>query len=109
MYAHHHGPVPEGNNVCHTCDNPPCVNPAHLFAGTQKENMDDMWAKGRQQTYEKSPKGSQHGSAKLTESEVLAMREMRAAGSTYAQLVSQFHVSKTTVGEIVTRKLWRHI
>jgi hypothetical protein len=46
-WVHFNGPIPEGKNVLHTCDNPPCCNPKHLFLGGQQENIDDMIAKGR--------------------------------------------------------------
>lgn len=60
-YQMHIGPIPTGLFVLHRCDNPPCVNPAHLFVGTHTDNVRDMWAKGRQGDFRNF--GSKNGQA----------------------------------------------
>ena len=69
-YQHHHGEIPEGLCVLHSCDNPVCVNPEHLSAGTLKDNTEDMFKKGRAN----KAKGSKHGAAILSESDVLLIK-----------------------------------
>lgn len=109
MFEILHGEIPEGENILHRCDNPPCINPDHLFSGTQKQNIHDMWAKDRQQGYIHQPKGSKHPQAKLLEKDVLELRELRNSGFTYKALADRFGISKSTAAEIVSRKTWRHI
>lgn len=72
-----HGPIPDGLFACHSCDNPPCCNPDHIFIGTQKENISDMMAKGRHPWKPGAkrdplivPRGSSHGMSKLNEAQV---------------------------------------
>jgi hypothetical protein len=109
-YELHYGAIPTSDNphdtcVCHTCDNPSCCNPAHLFLGTQAENNADRDQKGRQAI----PKGSKHGNAKLTEKDVIEIRHRAATGESYAVLARAFGTTKTNVGYIVKRKAWKHI
>jgi hypothetical protein len=108
-------PVPDGMYVCHTCDNPPCVNPSHLFLGDQFANMQDMTAKGRGSVWahvmpERRHPGESNGSASLTESQVLAIRDRYAAGGISQQaLADECGVHQTAVSAIIRRKTWTHI
>ena len=106
------GAIPEGDGfhgvcVCHWCDSPACVNPAHLFLGTQAENMADSARKGRMDRTHKL-KGTSHGSAKLTEAQVLEIRSMRGAMS-QRKIADLFGIGKTTVGHIINQRNWKHL
>lgn len=95
------GPIPDGLFVLHSCDNPPCCNPAHLFLGTSKDNSDDMIQKGRDLHF----RGEQHGRCKLTDAQVAEIRERYAAGGvTQIQLGAEFGVAHSQISRIVTRK-----
>jgi len=105
-YELHHGPIPKGLHVLHRCDNPPCVNPAHLWAGTNMENIADKMAKGR----EPNLKGEKHPLAMLTEADVKQIRALHAAGGlNYAQIGARFGVEKHVVGMVIRRETWRHV
>lgn len=98
-----HGPVPDGLEVCHSCDVPPCVNVEHLFLGTHNENMSDMADKRR------SPIGERNGNAKLTTEEVRAIRALMAAGAVRQAVAARFGVQPITVSNIMTGRSWRRV
>lgn len=100
----HNSPIPEGMHVCHTCDVRCCVNPDHLFLGTQKDNMDDMVTKGRHARV--APKGSAHGQAKLTEGQAL---EVYHAEGPQRGIAANYGVSQRLVSLIKRKEGWRHI
>lgn len=102
-YRIHHGEVPAGMDVCHTCDNPPCVNPAHLFAGTRKENMQDCVAKGRMRV------GEADGNARFTEVDIRQIRRMASEGTSVKSIAQTFSAHERTIRAIVRREQWRHI
>lgn len=102
-----HGPIPEGLDVCHECDNPPCCNPAHLFLGTHSDNMVDMYSKGR--ANKKPRHGEQNHAAKLTADQVREIRLLCAKGMTQNAVAQQFGVSEAAIQKIVKRKNWKHL
>jgi hypothetical protein len=96
-----YGPIPAGLMVCHTCDNPPCCRPEHLFPGTSLVNMQDKMAKGRGNT------GVKNGHARLTPALVEAIRHRYATGNiSYGKLADEFGLESSHVWKIVNRKQW---
>jgi hypothetical protein len=89
-------------SVCHTCDNPVCCNPTHLFLGTNAENMRDKIAKGRAR-YEC---GESHHAAKLTAADVAAIRRRLAAGERGSMLAAEFSVARSAISRIKHRGRW---
>jgi hypothetical protein len=98
-------PFPLGLHACHTCDNPPCVNPRHLFIGTKGDNYADMRSKGRH-TAPPSPKGESHPAARLTAEQVLLIRASTLPASAIAK---QFGISVWHVGNIRRGLKWRSL
>lgn len=95
----HRGPIPEGLVICHRCDNPPCVNPDHLFLGTRSDNNADMAAKHRTLNGERRPQ------AKLTDTQVEEIRARHAAGGiTHNALAEEYGVSQPAISLIISGK-----
>jgi len=105
-----HGSVPDGDKqVCHHCDNPPCCNPTHHFAGTNQQNVDDMIRKGRYVVGNR-PLGEAVHNARLTAADVVAIRQ-RYDGSRASALLlaAEFVVTPQNIMNIVTGRTWRHV
>lgn len=102
-YQHHVGPIPDGMQVCHHCDTPACVNPDHLFLGTQLDNMRDMHEKGR---WTGDNRGEGNGQSKLTEDDVRAIRASTESG---AALGRHFGVNTSAIEHIRHRRRWAHV
>lgn len=91
--------------VCHTCDVTLCVNPDHLYAGTQKQNMEDMVARKRQN----KAKGVNAARSKLTESIVLEIRKDLATGMHDVAIMAKHGTSRGNIYAIKNRTTWKHI
>ena len=103
-YELYHGEIPDGMEVCHTCDNPCCVNPEHLFIGTRQDNVDDRERKGRNITFT----GEEQPCAKLTKKAVKDARWERAyKGTSFQKLADKYGVSKRTIQNAINGKTWK--
>lgn len=89
----HRGDIPEGIRVLHHCDTPACVNPEHLFLGTDQDNARDMARKGR----------VQH---KLTREQVVAIK---SDGRMYTEIAKDYNVAPTSIRDIKINRSWRHV
>lgn len=103
-YELHKGEIPEGMQVCHSCDNPECANPSHLFIGTTQDNKNDSIAKGRH------IKGTDlYWKVKLSEADVVAIRRAQGSGVTSYQLAEKYGVNAVSIQYIWKRRTWKHI
>lgn len=94
------GSIPDGLLVLHKCDVPACVNPDHLFLGTQRNNLDDMTEKGRRTV------GERVGREVLTEDIVREIRQSSARG---IDLAARYGVSGSLISQVKNRRLWAHV
>lgn len=104
-YEAYNGPIKRGMVIMHSCDNPSCVNPQHLSQGTATENMRDMVRKGRNKT----KRGEDNANARLSNEQVIQIRELLSQGKSLNETSILFGVSKKTVLDIKQNKIWKHV
>lgn len=98
----HHGEIPKGLFVCHKCDNPACINPAHLFLGTPKDNTEDMIKKDRM------AHGSRHPNAKLSFDKAQEIRSLyKSGGISQSMLATKFKVSIAIISDVIHHKKYK--
>lgn len=99
-YEFHKGKIPDGMVVCHSCDNPGCVNPEHLFTGTTKDNAQDALKKQRHYV------GEKNGRSKLTEQQV---KNILVSPLNGPELAEMYGVDRATINSIKRRSTWKHL
>lgn len=105
-YELNYGPIPTGLLVCHHCDNKLCINPKHLFVGTQKDNMADMVKKNRQN----HARGEAVRSSTLTTDQVLSIRKNYSGKYGEARLLmKKYDVSRSSIYSVTSGRTWRHL
>jgi len=110
-----HGTIPRGLLVLHKCDNPPCCNPTHLFLGTSADNMSDKCRKGRaacgyahsEVTRHSTPRGEQHGNAKLRLDQVESIRRLPQVDCNISRLARVYNVSRAQIKRIRNGSSWK--
>lgn len=90
-------------HVLHTCDNPGCINPEHLFLGSNEDNVKDKMLKGRQL------KGEGIGNSKLKEKDIVNIRRLRLGGATLKSIANIYNISISNVWDVCKRNIWTHL
>lgn len=127
------GDIPENFAVCHKCDNPPCINPEHLFVGTMLDNHQDRNRKGRQASGDRNGsrtkpeclargsrsgaytkpesilRGSKHARSVFVESQIIEIRQLHASGWSYAKLAEKARCSKSAIAHVIKGRVWGHV
>lgn len=106
-WSFYHGAIPSGICVLHSCDNPPCCNPLHLFLGTNDDNVADRVRKGRGRHGE-GPRGEAHPRSKLTDGKVLEIR-LLSGNLSPEKIARRFSVSRALIWQVIRRKKWKHV
>lgn len=108
-YALWNGALPQGRfQVQHHCDNPQCVNPAHLYAGTQSDNMRDEYRRGRRK-HSNRARGVNVHTAKLTDDLVREARRLHEQGLSFGKTAKLFHVTRPTITRAIKGLTWPHV
>lgn len=106
-YELHNGPIPDGLDVLHKCDNPPCCNPAHLFLGDDLANVRDKIAKGRANN--RTNLGKPPATAKLSESDVAEILSLRDSGLFQREIAKIFGVDRASISNVLSGKAWKWV
>jgi hypothetical protein len=104
-YILYKGGINDGLLVCHTCDVPLCVNPHHLFLGTNKDNAQDKAKKGRSHKM----KGEDHPLSKLSTKDILEIRSLYKNGVKSKELAKRYNTRMDHITDICRKKIWKHI